>query len=126
MDKKRSSKLERIVRYSFLALCGICGAFGAKYPRVDVVFRISISYFPFIACVWVFRQWVKEKWFWSSLLPLLMLHAFLFFKFMSAVKEMNIWGLLSINAIECIVVFIVVARSSPEERAFRRSKHFGN
>jgi hypothetical protein len=120
MNEKALIRTKRMLHYSALGLVAVAGVFGARDHKVDLAFRVTVSYFPFVACISAFRQWLKEAWIWYEVLPLLAIHTLLVVRFLSTVREVNIWALYCTNIAECVLVLVIVARFSPFEKSARR------
>jgi hypothetical protein len=120
VKKKAWDNIWQIVRYLLLAFAALAGGLGMRYHSVDIGFRVSMSYFPFAGCIWGFRQFLRERWFWLVFSPLVAIHTFLVLRFSAILSEVNVRTLLVANAAELIVVAVIIARLSPQERDYRR------
>lgn len=111
----------RIAKYSLIGVVAVAGFLGKRYQFIDIAFRLSVSLVPFaLALTCLPREYLRAIWLWATVIPLFVTHLVLFFLFLHFIETINMWLWGAVVVVECVVLVLIVARASPEERHLRR------
>ena len=110
----------RTVLYAVVGIVGAASAvIGKRYPNVDVSFRLAMPMYGFGWIIHSFRESLRSRWLWLTIIPLFVAHWLLITVFLPTIRHLNIWLWALLVILELVVVVVIVASASPEARAWR-------